>query len=281
MSESETLLKQLGLTGYESRAYSILLARSPLTAEKISSLAKIPLPRVYDTMNSLAKRGLVIVSKTRPQTFRAVSPNKMINLLKEDEKLHLKERLKKINDIVPELLKNIQTTEKPFEHEDEQTFAYVKRRTSLEAVWKDMHNLAKKEVCMFAGDLYWVDKNLSLLKKTIKRGIKYRVIWSKDMKRIIPRVKRLKNTGVEIRFSEKVKSLRGVVIDGNVSVLFHHPKTVHNEKTTPDLPDNEEHSEFTTFIMTYKAINVALQDYFNALWKTAIPDDKYLKKHKK
>ena len=68
------LLVELGLKPYEARVYLALLSLGEATATDTASLAGIPQPRVYDTLNSLVKKGLVEVKMERPKKYRAVDP---------------------------------------------------------------------------------------------------------------------------------------------------------------------------------------------------------------
>ncbi len=84
LTEIEAMFKHLGLTRYESKALLTLIGNGKCTADRVTSLAGIPLPRVYDTMNSLARRGFVSVSKTRPEVFRAIDPKRLFEILEEE-----------------------------------------------------------------------------------------------------------------------------------------------------------------------------------------------------
>ncbi len=79
MEKAKAMLKNLGLTEYEAKAYVTLVKFGTLTAEKISEMGKIPLPRVYDTIAELHKKGFVLVGNTRPKKFKAVEIKKPRN----------------------------------------------------------------------------------------------------------------------------------------------------------------------------------------------------------
>ena len=84
--QAESLLRELGLSEYETKACMVLVKFGNSDANKISSIGNIPLPRVYDTMENLSKRGLISISKTRPQTFSIINLKKFFEILKIDEK---------------------------------------------------------------------------------------------------------------------------------------------------------------------------------------------------
>lgn len=72
-------LEFIGLKGYEGKAYLALLALGESTAPQISSKAGIPLPRVYDVLDSLLSKGLIEVKTGRPRVYKAIPPHIALN----------------------------------------------------------------------------------------------------------------------------------------------------------------------------------------------------------
>ncbi len=68
-------LEALGIKGYEAKAYLELLRIGEETAPKIASRAGIPLPRVYDVLESLCRKGLIEIKAGRPRKYRALPPS--------------------------------------------------------------------------------------------------------------------------------------------------------------------------------------------------------------
>jgi len=269
------LLKHIGLTEYEAKAYLALIKHGALTAEKISSLAAIPLPRVYDTMASLSKRGLIFVSKTRPQTYKVNKPKRIFDILKEDEKRKMEQRLKEIEKIVPQFLETISKIPQPAEAETEQVMAYIKRKVNMEKLWFEAHNKAKHDILVFAGDLSWASKTSSLIKKMLKKGVRYKILWSKASKEIVPNVKKLISVGAELKYNQNVGNLRGFIVDGK-SVYLAETETGHEPKMIKSKVPEEK---YTTIIITNKTIVDVLYKHFHLLWKTGTVADKFLKKY--
>ncbi len=81
-------LERLGLKGYESQAYIALLKLKEATASEIASSSGVPQPRIYDVLESLARRGLIEYSVERPRKYRALPPASAIPLL---VKKHIRE----------------------------------------------------------------------------------------------------------------------------------------------------------------------------------------------
>lgn|GEM_PF-1100319 len=72
-------LEFIGLKSYEGKAYLALLSLGESTAPKISSKAGIPLPRIYDVLESLTTKGLVEVKPGRPRVYKAIPPSIALN----------------------------------------------------------------------------------------------------------------------------------------------------------------------------------------------------------
>ena len=67
-------LVDLGLTRYEARAYSSLVARDRYTAAELARESGIPRQRVYDVLDSLVERGLVTARPGQVVRYSAVDP---------------------------------------------------------------------------------------------------------------------------------------------------------------------------------------------------------------
>ncbi|NJE25894.1 TrmB family transcriptional regulator [Thermococcus sp. MV5] len=122
--EIQALLKELGLNGYEIRAYLTLIKRGPLTAGELASLSKVPQPRVYDVIRSLMGRGFVAVTSERPKKIIPVDPERVFETMKQNY-------LKKI-ELAKKELKAIYTP-----YESHGNVVMVKSKTTLENYIKD------------------------------------------------------------------------------------------------------------------------------------------------
>ncbi len=67
-------LQRFGLTDYQARTYTALVAHGVADAETISSTAELPRTSVYKALDSLHERGYVIVSEGRPKVFKPAEP---------------------------------------------------------------------------------------------------------------------------------------------------------------------------------------------------------------
>jgi sugar-specific transcriptional regulator TrmB len=57
--DARKVLRELGLTGYETRSYLALLEKGALTASQVSENAEVPYSKVYETLTSLERKGWI------------------------------------------------------------------------------------------------------------------------------------------------------------------------------------------------------------------------------
>jgi len=91
MERAQRLLRELGLTDYEARAYAVLASTGPSTAGELSKLANVPYSRVYDILSKLERRGWVEVQAGRPSRYRSKAPAEVVKIVKSEQERKLKE----------------------------------------------------------------------------------------------------------------------------------------------------------------------------------------------
>jgi sugar-specific transcriptional regulator TrmB len=74
MGELEKLLKFTGLAKYESSALKALFDLRESTVENLAKKSAVPLPKLYETLKILERKGFVSSSLDRPVRYRLVSP---------------------------------------------------------------------------------------------------------------------------------------------------------------------------------------------------------------
>ncbi|MEK6947806.1 MAG: helix-turn-helix domain-containing protein [Nanoarchaeota archaeon] len=100
-------LISLGLTEREANAYIALYELKETTATQLSKITKEHRTNIYDSLNSLIKKGLISYCiKNNVKYFRSISPSKLLDYVKEKEDI--------AQDIIPVLEKKLNTKdEKP------------------------------------------------------------------------------------------------------------------------------------------------------------------------
>jgi len=67
-------LQQFGLTEYQARTYTALVAHGVADAETIATTSELPRTSVYKALDSLHDIGYVVVSEGRPRIYRPAEP---------------------------------------------------------------------------------------------------------------------------------------------------------------------------------------------------------------
>lgn len=76
-------LRSIGLNTYEATAYLNLALHEPLPATKLADYSDIPRSKIYETLNSLEAKGLVIKKMGRPKIYTALPPTQAYQHLVE------------------------------------------------------------------------------------------------------------------------------------------------------------------------------------------------------
>ncbi|HLG37663.1 MAG TPA: TrmB family transcriptional regulator [Nitrososphaera sp.] len=73
--KSRNAMEDLGLTSYEIRVYTSLLAAGSMTAANISKKSGVPYSKIYEVLNGLEEKGWLESDSSRPQKFFPKSPS--------------------------------------------------------------------------------------------------------------------------------------------------------------------------------------------------------------
>jgi len=97
------LLERLGLTEYEAKALDAMFKLQEAQAPSISRHAQIPKTRVYDVLDRLVKKDVLIEIFGRPKKYRVVEPQKALNLLMEEKTSEVKRLEKEAQKVMSEM----------------------------------------------------------------------------------------------------------------------------------------------------------------------------------
>jgi sugar-specific transcriptional regulator TrmB len=92
-------LKDLGLNSYESKVWVALLSRGISTAGELSDIANVPRSRSYDVLESLEKKGFVIMKLGKPIKYIAIPPKEAIERIKKKIKKTAQEEENLLNEL--------------------------------------------------------------------------------------------------------------------------------------------------------------------------------------
>ncbi|MBT4248175.1 TrmB family transcriptional regulator [Candidatus Woesearchaeota archaeon] len=95
------LRRSFNLNLYEVKLWTALLSRGVSTAGELSDIADVPRSRTYDVLESLERKGFVIVKPEKPIKYMAISPGEVLARVKNRISIIAKERsdrLEKLSD---------------------------------------------------------------------------------------------------------------------------------------------------------------------------------------
>ena len=75
-------LKIFGLNSYEAKIWVALLSRGVSSAGELSDISNVPRSRSYDVLESLEKKGFIIMKIGKPIKYIAVPPNEVLERVK-------------------------------------------------------------------------------------------------------------------------------------------------------------------------------------------------------
>jgi sugar-specific transcriptional regulator TrmB len=140
MEEIYFVLESFGLTNNEVKTYLAILRAGCLTASEISSKTGIHRINVYDILNKLGEKGIVSQIKTEKQKlYEAIHP-------KEFKKI-LNERARELDEIIPELTKQMNIAKSP------QEATLIKTKKGIKQILQDSTN-SKTNILLFASANY-------------------------------------------------------------------------------------------------------------------------------
>jgi len=170
---------ELGFPKYESQVLAILSALGTSTVKEIHQYTDVPLPKVYQTLQTLVLKRLVIQhSKTRPVQFTAYSPEIIARKIEEKNRElenNLKQGLQRLNELaMPSFAEEIF----PFTSQE----ALIRIGRGVIANTKEQLSVA-----MSAQTLKLFEADLQALKE---RGVQLRSMIFKQFERLTPSVDR-------------------------------------------------------------------------------------------
>ncbi len=235
MIVKEELLNKLrryfSLNLYEVKIWTALLSRGVSTAGELSDIATVPRSRSYDVLESLEKKGFIIMKLGKPIKYIAVPPAEVVERVKKNMKKEAETKINRLEELKgTELLNELNSLHT-------QGIELVEP-TELSGSLKGRHNLynhletsirgAEESVTLMTttqGLLRKIEGFKPLFEKMKKKGVKIRIAApvGKEAK---PLLKGLPNN-VEVRHSPDLKA-RFCVVDGKeITFMVLDDQEVH------------------------------------------------------
>lgn len=205
------LRRYFGLNLYEVRIWTALLSRGVSTAGELSDIANVPRSRAYDILESLEKKGFVIMKIGKPIKYLAVPPKEVLERVKKNIKKQSEEKITRLeglkeNDVLDEL--NSLHTQGIDLVEPSDLSGSLKGRHNLYNHFELVIRSAEKTVTIVTteqGLIRKIDSLKPVFEQIKKRGVKIRILapLTKENKKAVEDLKGLaeiKNTKTKARF---------------------------------------------------------------------------------
>ena len=93
------LRRYFSLNLYEVKIWAALLSRGVSTAGELSDIANVPRSRSYDVLESLEKKGFVIIKIGKSIKYIAVPPRQVLERVNQNMKEEANDKVKKLEDL--------------------------------------------------------------------------------------------------------------------------------------------------------------------------------------
>ena len=251
------LRRYFALNLYEVKIWAALLSRGVATAGELSDIANVPRSRSYDVLESLERKGFVIMKLGKPIKYIAVPPAEVLERVKKNLKEDSDERIKRLEelkttDVLSEL--NVLHT----------NGIELVEPTELSGILRGRHNLyshlelairnAQQSVTIMTtpqGFIRKVEGLKPVFEKLKKKGVKIRIAaqFTKETKDALKDVSEV----AEVRHADS--KARFCIVDGKELVFMI-------------MDDQEVHPTYDVGIwVTTPFFANALEGMFNVAWK--------------
>ncbi len=212
------LRKIFDLNLYEVKVWTALLSRGTSTAGELSTISDVPRSRTYDILESLEKKGFIVMKLGKPIKFVALKPEEVVERVKKNlmrEAQEKAKRLEKLKDdeVLDELTTLFTQGVKFVEPSD--LSGSLRGRQNLYNHLDMMVRSAEKTITLVTtreGLNRKLEALMPSLEKCKKRGVKIRVAAPIDSNNL--KVARDFKKVAEVRNLEKIRA-RFVIIDSN------------------------------------------------------------------
>jgi HTH-type transcriptional regulator, sugar sensing transcriptional regulator len=103
MIMNQQFLKKLrsafDLNEYEVKIWTALLSKGIASAGELSDVGNVPRSRAYDILESLEKKGFIVMKLDKPIKYLAVEPKEIINRVKKDVQTKAKQQITVITEL--------------------------------------------------------------------------------------------------------------------------------------------------------------------------------------
>lgn len=216
----EEILESIGLTKSEVKVYLSLLELGSSSVGKIIYKSKTTSSKIYELLDKLVQKGLVSsVIKKGVKYFEAAPPSRILDYLKEKDS-ELKNQINNINKILPELELKQRLSKEVSE------ISVYKSMKGIETIFSIILNSLNKN------DEYYVfgarsgateAQRIFLLKyheKRTAKGIRLKILFSKDLRNITKPYEEMKSTKVKYTTQQLMSPTQTMIVKDKTIIIL-------------------------------------------------------------
>jgi len=263
------LRQYFNLNLYEVKLWTALLSRGSSTAGELSEIGDVPRSRAYDILESLEKKGFILMKLGKPITYVAVDPQEVVERAKKNVQTNAADNIKTLENLKgTDVLNELDILHKQGIEfiEPADLSGALRGRGNIHTHMDMMIKNAKKSITLISG-IKGLSRKMDVAKdslvKASKRGVKIRIATpvNKDSAALVKELQK----SAEVRNLSKLSG-RFCIID-NKEVLFML------------LEDEDVHSEYDVGIWANTPyFATALTSMFDIAWNEMEDAEKTLKK---
>ncbi|MAG38825.1 hypothetical protein CMO90_01945 [Candidatus Woesearchaeota archaeon] len=174
--------KDFGINTYEAKIWTALLSRGVSTAGELSDIANVPRSRSYDVLESLEKKGFILVKLGKPIKYLAVPPKEVLERVKKKVQEETDFQIQSLNEIkkseIFNELNKLHDTGISLVDPSDLTTSF-KGRDKLMIQLETMIKSAEKSIILMSTEEGIIRKISGLskpLKKAQKRGVRIKIV---------------------------------------------------------------------------------------------------------
>ncbi len=262
------LRRYFNLNLYEVRIWTALLSRGVSTAGELSDIGSVPRSRAYDVLESLEKKGFVVMKLGKPIKYIAVEPIEVVERVKKNIQVEAEQSVQKLrelnsNDVIKELT-NLH----------KQGIEFIDS-TDLSGAIRGKANLYTHLELMVKN----AEKSITLV--TTPKG------FVRKVEALKPVLQRLSKKGVQIRIAapltkecqNAVRDLKGIAeVKDSGKLITRFCIIDSKELLFMAMHDEEVHPTYDVGIWVNTPFFAsALENIFNVAWKDFEPSSKKFK----
>ncbi|MDO8563943.1 MAG: helix-turn-helix domain-containing protein [Nanoarchaeota archaeon] len=225
------LRKIFDLNLYEAKVWTALLSRGVSTAGELSNISDVPRSRTYDILESLEKKGFIVMKIGKPIKFVALKPEEVIERVKKNLVVDAQEKSKRLeklrNDEVLEELNGLFTNGIKFVEPSDLSGSLKGRQNMYNHL--DMMIRSAEKTITIVTSAEGLNRKFEMLMPAIdkarRRGVVIRIAAPLNADNI--KVAKELSKVAEVKGMKKPMGRFGIVDSNQVMFMLLDDKTVH------------------------------------------------------